>query len=286
MRIGIDLGGTKIEVVALDADGSERLRRRVPTPRGDYAATIDAIVRLAREAESELGKQGTIGIGAPGAMSKQSGGIKNSNSTWLIGQPLRSDLERALGREIRMSNDANCLALSEAIDGAARGMRVVFAAILGTGVGGGLAVDGDVHDGPNAIAGEWGHTPLPWMRGDEAPGPLCYCGRNGCIETFLCGSAFEREPLLERYLDRLARGLAVVADILDPDAFVLGGGVSNVDEIYTRVPALMRGYVFSDTFDTPLLRAAHGDSSGVRGAAMLWPVSATVSARASETEAH
>ena len=285
MRIGIDLGGTKIEVVALDADGNERLRRRVPTPREDYAATLDAIVRLVREAEAELGVRGTIGIGAPGAMSKQTGSVKNSNSTWLIGQPLRADLERALGGEIRMSNDANCLALSEAVDGAARGMRVVFAAILGTGVGGGIAVGGCVHDGPNAIAGEWGHTPLPWMRDDEAPGPLCYCGRHGCIETFLCGAAFEREASLERYLDRLARGLAVVADILDPDAFVLGGGVSNVDEIYTRVPALMRGYVFSDTFDTPLLRAAHGDSSGVRGAAMLWPLSATVSARASGTEA-
>ena len=159
------------------------------------------------------------------------------------------------------------LRFPKGIDGAARGARVVFCAILGTGVGGGIAVDGCVHDGPNAIAGEWGHTPLPWMRGDEAPGPLCYCGRNGCIETFLCGSAFEREPSPERYPDRLARGLAVVADILDPDAFVLGGGVSNVGEIYTRVPTLMREYVFSDTFDTPLLRTAHGDSSGVRGAA-------------------
>jgi fructokinase len=285
MRIGIDLGGTKIEVVALAGDGSERLRRRVPTPRGDYAATVEAIVRLVRETESELGTQGSVGVGAPGAVSNRTGSVKNANSTWLIGQPLRGDLERALGRAIRMSNDANCLALSEAIDGAARDMRVVFAAILGTGVGGGIALDGAVHDGPNAIAGEWGHTPLPWMRDDEAPGPACYCGRNGCIETFLCGSAFEREPSVERYLDRLARGLAVVVNILDPDALVLGGGVSNVDEIYARVPALMRGYVFSDTFDTPLLRAAHGDSSGVRGAAMLWPVSATVSARASGTEA-
>ncbi|MGA8839523.1 MAG: ROK family protein [Candidatus Aquilonibacter sp.] len=284
MRIGIDLGGTKIEVVALARDGSERLRRRVPTPRGDYTATLEAIAGLVREAESELGERGTIGLGTPGALSKQTGCIKNSNSMWLIDRPLRTDLEGALGREIRMSNDANCLALSEATDGAARGARVVFCAILGTGVGGGIAVDGCVHDGPNAIAGEWGHTPLPWMRGDEAPGPLCYCGRNGCIETFLCGSAFEREPSPERYLDRLARGLAVVADILDPDAFVLGGGVSNVGEIYTRVPTLMREYVFSDTFDTPLLRTAHGDSSGVRGAAMLWPVSATVSARVSATE--
>jgi fructokinase len=281
MRIGIDLGGTKIEVVVLAADGSERLRRRVPTPRGDYTATVAAIAALVRDAEAELGSQGTVGVGTPGAVSKQTGRIKNANSTWLIGQPLRADLERALVREIRMSNDANCLALSEAIDGAARGMRVVFAAILGTGVGGGIAIDGVMHDGPNAIAGEWGHTPLPWMREDEAPGPTCYCGRSGCIETFLSGPAREREPSLERYLDRLARGLAVIADILDPDALVLGGGVSNVDAIYTRVPALMRSYVFSDTFDTPLLRAAHGDSSGVRGAAMLWPDSATASETAS-----
>jgi fructokinase len=281
MRIGIDLGGTKIEVVVLAADGSERLRRRVPTPRGDYTATVAAIAALVRDAEAELGSQGTVGVGTPGAVSKQTGRIKNANSTWLIGQPLRADLERALVREIRMSNDANCLALSEAIDGAARGMRVVFAAILGTGVGGGIAIDGVMHDGPNAIAGEWGHTPLPWMREDEAPGPTCYCGRSGCIETFLSGPAREREPSLERYLDRLARGLAVIADILDPDALVLGGGVSNVDAIYTRVPALMRSYVFSDTFDTPLLRAAHGDSSGVRGAAVLWPDSATASETAS-----
>jgi fructokinase len=285
MRIGIDLGGTKIEVVALSDDGTERLRRRVPTPRGDYAATLEAIVRLVHEAESDIGSQGTVGVGTPGAVSKQTERIKNANSTWLIGRPLRADLERALGREIRMSNDANCLALSEAIDGAARGMRVVFAAILGTGVGGGIAIDGFVHDGPNAIAGEWGHTPLPWMREDEAPGATCYCGRTGCIETFLSGPAREREPSLERYLDRLARGLAVIADILDPDAFVLGGGVSNIDAIYTRVPEMMRGYVFSDAFDTPLLRAAHGDSSGVRGAAMLWPGSATASGTPSATAA-
>jgi fructokinase len=285
MRIGIDLGGTKIEAVALDAGGGERLRRRVPTPRGDYAATVDAIVRLVHDAESDLGSQGTVGIGTPGAVSKQTGRIKNANSTWLIGQPLRADLERALGREIRISNDANCLALSEVIDGAARGMRVVFAVILGTGVGGGIAVNGVVHDGPNTIAGEWGHTPLPWMREDEAPGPACYCGRTGCIETFLSGPALEREPSLDRYLDRLARGLAVIADILDPDALVIGGGVSNIDEIYTRVPALLRTYLFSDTFDTPLLRAAHGDSSGVRGAAMLWPGGATASGTESATEA-
>ncbi|HTU69161.1 MAG TPA: ROK family protein [Candidatus Baltobacteraceae bacterium] len=274
MRIGIDLGGTKIEIAVLDPGGNERLRKRIPTPRGDYAATVGAIATLVNEADRDLGERGTVGVGTPGALSKKTGRIKNSNSTVLIGKPLREDLERALGREIRMSNDANCLALSEATDGAARNAPVVFAAILGTGVGGGLAIDGRVHDGPNAIAGEWGHTPLPWMRADEAPGPPCYCGRNGCIETFLSGPARAREPSLERYLDRLARGLAVIVDVLDPDAIVLGGGVSNVDDIYTRVPALIRDYVFSDTFDTPLLRAAHGDSSGVRGAAMLWPASA------------
>lgn len=273
MRIGIDLGGTKIEIAVLDPGGNERLRKRIPTPRGDYAATVSAIATLVNEAEGELGARGTVGIGTPGALSKQTGQIKNSNSTALIGKPLRDDLERVLEREIRMSNDANCLALSEATDGSARGARVVFAVILGTGVGGGLAIDGRVHDGPNAIAGEWGHTPLPWMRADEAPGPMCYCGRTGCIETFLSGPARAREPSLERYLDRLARGLAVIVDILDPDAIVLGGGVSNIDDIYMRVPELMRAYVFSDTFETPLLRAAHGDASGVRGAAMLWQVS-------------
>lgn len=271
MRIGIDLGGTKIEIVALGDAMAELRRRRVPTPRGDYAATIAAIAGLVHDTERELAVRGSVGVGTPGALSKRTGRIKNANSTWLIGKPLREDLERALGREIRMTNDANCLALSEATDGAARGADLVFAAILGTGVGGGIALDGRVHDGPNAIAGEWGHTPLPWMHDDERPGPLCYCGKYGCIETFLSGPAFAREPSFDRYLDRLARGLSVIADVLDPDAIVLGGGVSNEAEIYARVPALMRAYVFSDTFDTPLLRAAHGDSSGVRGAAMLWP---------------
>jgi fructokinase len=269
MRIGIDLGGTKTEIVALGDDGRELVRRRVPTPHGDYAATVDTIVGLVGDVEGELGASASIGIGTPGAISRATGLIKNANSTWLIGRPLRDDLERRLGRKIRMTNDANCLALSEAINGAARGANVVFAAILGTGVGGGIAFVGRVHDGPNAIAGEWGHTPLPWMRDDETPGPQCYCGLRGCIETFLCGSAFAREPSLERYLDRLARGLAMIANVLDPDAIVLGGGVSNENAIYERVPALIRNYVFSDRFDTPLLRALHGDSSGVRGAAML-----------------
>jgi fructokinase len=270
LRIGVDFGGTKTEVVALDEKGRELVRRRVPTPHGDYDATVATIAQLVRNVENELRARGSIGVGAPGALSR-TGLIKNANSTWLIGKPLRVDLERAVDRTIRMTNDANCLALSEATDGAGAGARIVFAAILGTGVGGGIAIDARVHEGPNAIAGEWGHTPLPWMREDEFPGPACYCGRRGCLETFLSGPAFAREVSFERYLDRLARGLAIIADILDPDVFVFGGGVSKETAIYERVPSLMRAYVFSDTFDTPLLRAAHGDSSGVRGAAMLWP---------------
>ena len=270
MRIGIDLGGTKTEIVALDRDGSERLRRRMPTPREDYDATVLTVVELVHDAESELGMSATIGVGTPGAISARTGRIKNANSTWLIDRPLREDLERELARPIRMTNDANCLALSEACDGAARGAAVAFAVILGTGVGGGIAFDGRVHDGPNAIAGEWGHTPLPWPREDEYPGPACYCGRRGCLETWLCGAAFAREPQRERYFDRLARGLAIVADTLDPDVIVLGGGVSNVEDIAQRTAELIPRYVFSDAFDTPIRRSAHGDSSGVRGAAMLW----------------
>ena len=270
MRIGIDLGGTKTEIAVLDG-GIERLRRRVPTPRDDYPATVAAIVSLIEDAERDLGVRASIGIGTPGALSARTGRIKNANSTWLIDRPLREDLEHALGREIRMTNDANALALSEATDGAARGARVVFAVILGTGVGGGIAVDARVHDGSNAIAGEWGHTPLPWPREEERAGLRCYCGRDGCLETWLCGAAFRREGRIERYLDRLARGLAIVVDILDPDAIVLGGGVSNVDAVVERTPELLHSYVFSDTFETPVVRAMHGDSSGVRGAAMLWP---------------
>ena len=266
LRLGVDLGGTKIEVVALDEHRHERLRRRVPTPAGDYAATVRAIVDLVNAAETELGAQGTLGIGAPGAISKHTGCIKNSNSQHLIGQPLRKDLETALKRGIRMTNDANCLALSEATDGAAADARVVFAVILGTGVGGGIAIDKRVHDGPNVIAGEWGHLQLPWRSDDEMPGPLCYCGKHGCIETFLSGPARALENDPHRYEDRLARGIAAIVNMLDPDAIVVGGGVSNVESIYQNVPRMMHRYVFSDTFDTPILRAAHGDSSGVRGA--------------------
>lgn len=269
IRIGVDVGGTKIEVVALAGDGGELFRRRVATPVGDYDATIACIVKLVRTAEREVGGDVSVGIGAPGATSG-SGLLKNSNSAHLRGKPLRGDLQRALGREIRMTNDANCLALSEAKDGAAAGARVVFGVILGTGVGGGIAVDRVVHDGPNAIAGEWGHNELPWRREDEMPGEVCYCGKRGCIETYLCGAAFARDGDARRYDDRLARALAGVVNVLDPDAIVLGGGVSNVERLYDTVPALMRAYVFSDTFVTPIVRALHGDSSGVRGAAMLW----------------
>ncbi len=211
-----------------------------------------------------------MGVGTPGAASLRDGRIKNANSTWLIGRPFARGLAARLGREIRTANDANCFALSEACGGAAAGARVVFGVILGTGVGGGLAIDGRVHTGPNAIAGEWGHAPLPWRTPDELPGPRCYCGKDGCIETFLAGPAFAREPHLARYEDRLARALAMLVNVLDPDAIVLGGGVSNVAQLYDDLPALVARYAFSDTFETPIVRAAFGDSSGVRGAAMLW----------------
>jgi fructokinase len=270
LRIGIDLGGTKTEIVALAPDGTQTARRRVPTPKGDYDATVRTIVGLVEGVERELCSRGRIGIGTPGARSARSGCMKNANSTWLNGRPLYDDLTTALGREIRMTNDANALALSEAVDGAAEGARVVLGVILGTGVGGGIALNAEVHEGVNSIAGEWGHTPLPWARDDESPGSLCYCGRYGCLETWLCGAAFAREANVERYFDRLARGLAVVCDILDPDVIVLGGGVSNVSAIFERVPALIARYCFSDSFVTPVRRAAHGDSSGVRGAALLW----------------
>ncbi len=270
LRLGIDLGGTKTEIIALGVKRETLLRRRVATPRGDYAATVRTIVELIEGAERELGERGTVGIGTPGAVSFATGRMKNANSTWLLGKPLRDDLEAALGRTIRMTNDANAFALSEATDGAAAGARVAFAVILGTGVGGGIAVDRHFHDGPNAIAGEWGHVSLPWPSTDERPGPACYCGKYGCIETFLSGPALERDGSIERYEDRLARALSMIVNIVDPDTIVLGGGVSNIARLYQNVPALMRPYVFSDTFSTPIVCASHGDSSGVRGAAMLW----------------
>jgi fructokinase len=300
IRLGIDLGGTKIEIVALDASGGERFRHRVPTPHGDYEATLDAIAGLVRDTERSLGVASgacTVGIGTPGSLSAATGLLRNSNSVCLNGRPFKRDLEARVGREIRMSNDANCFAVSEAQDGAAAGAHVVFGVILGTGVGGGIVVDGAALDGHNGIAGEWGHNPLPWPRDDERPGAACYCGRRGCIETFVSGPAFERDHLaraglevptaqivadaaagyaianesLARYEERLARALAHVVNLLDPDVIVLGGGMSNVQRLYESVPRLWGAWIFSDRVDTRLVRNVHGDSSGVRGAARLWP---------------
>jgi fructokinase len=276
MRIGIDLGGTKIEGIALDTVGAELVRRRVSTPRGDYRATVDAVVGLVHAIESETGRSATVGVGMPGALSRVSGRVKNANSTCLNGELLQADLEAALARPVRLANDANCFALSEAIDGAGRGARVVFGAILGTGVGGGIVVDGQVLEGPNAIAGEWGHNPMPLPNDDDLPLRTCYCGRAGCIETYLSGPALERERVqdegaaLSRYERRLARALAGVINVLDPDVIVLGGGVSNLDRLYDHVPRLWGDHVFSDQVATRLVKHAHGDSSGVRGAAWLW----------------
>ena len=266
MRIRIDLGGTKIEALALDEGGREIFRKRVPTPRGDYDATLNAIHKLVDEAGD-----GSVGIGIPGALSRVTGLVKNANSTWLNGRPLKQDLEKALQREVRIENDANCFALSEAVDGAGKGAGVVFGVILGTGVGGGIVIHGKTISGPNAIAGEWGHNPLPLPTQDDLPLPPCYCGRKGCIETYLSGPAFARDrENLDRYHERLARSLAGVINILDPDVIVLGGGISNIPSLYTEVPRLWSRYVFSDHVVTRLARHAHGDSSGVRGAAWLW----------------
>ncbi|MFZ5555240.1 MAG: ROK family protein [Pseudomonadota bacterium] len=296
MRIGIDLGGTKTEIVALDADHNILLRKREPTPADDYAATLAQIARLVSEAEAVLDARGSVGVATPGALSPATGRLRNSNSTCLNDQPLKEDLERLLKREVKLENDANCFALSEAVDGAAAGARVVFGVILGTGVGGGIVVDGHVLHGANAIAGEWGHNPLPWRTDEERPGPPCYCGKNGCIETFLSGPgmAFDHqlasnevldpvaiaeraaagdtacERTLARYEHRLARGLATVINVLDPDAVVLGGGLSNLERLYRNVPVLWTPWIFSDTVRTKLVRNRHGDSSGVRGAAWLW----------------
>ena len=295
-RIGIDLGGTKIEIAVLDAGGEPVLRRRVPTPAGDYAATVEAIGRLVGEAESERGGRASVGVAMPGALSLATGLVKNANSTCLIGRPFKTDLEARLGREVRLANDANCFALSEAVDGAARGARVVFGVILGTGVGGGIVVGGEVLAGANAIAGEWGHTPLPLAGERPWPLPRCYCGREGCVETFLSGPGLAAdhareagevldaaeiaaraargdpacEATLARHEARLARALAGVVNILDPDVIVLGGGLSNLPRLYERVPALWGAHVFSDEVRTRLVPPAHGDSGGVRGAAWLW----------------
>ena len=296
MRIGIDLGGSKIEGIAIAEDGSERLRRRIPAPRGDYGRTIAALAGLVHEIERDLAVVGTIGVGIPGAVSSATGRIKNANSTWLNGTPLREDLSRVLDREIRLANDANCFALSEATDGAGAGAAVVFGVIIGTGTGGGIVVDQRVLAGVNGVAGEWGHNPLPAPREAESPGPVCYCGRRGCIETFLSGPALTRDyaerggtavsareiaaragagealalAALERYEERMARALGSVINLLDPDVVVLGGGLSNIGRLYERVPQLWGPYVFSDRVATRLAPAVHGDSSGVRGAAWLW----------------
>ena len=267
-RIGIDLGGTKIEALALDEAGREVFRRRIASPRGDYAATLAAIAGLVREAG-----EGTVGVGIPGALSRATGLVKNANSTWLIGKPLKHDLEKAIGREVRLANDANCFALSEAVDGAGAGAEVVFGVILGTGVGGGIVVRGHVLTGPNAIAGEWGHNPLPLPQAGDLPLRPCYCGRAGCIETYLSGPALERdggEAALDTYEERLARALAGVINLLDPDVIVLGGGVSKVARLYANVPKRWQRFVFSDRVDTRLAPPRHGDASGVRGAAWLW----------------
>ena len=276
MRIGIDLGGTKIEGIALDDGGAELARRRVPTPQGDYRGTVTAIATLVGAIEAAAGGRGTVGVGIPGALSRVTGLVKNANSTCLIGRPLQADLEAALARTVRLAKEANCFALSEAVDGAGRGERVVFGVILGTGVGGGIVVDGRVLEGPNAIAGEWGHNPLPRASGDDLPLRPCYCCRAGCIETYLCGPALERaggaanEAAISRYAERLARALAGVINVLDPEVIVLGGGVSNVDRLYSTVPTLWAEHVFSDHVATRLAKHVHGDSSGVRGAAWLW----------------
>ena len=264
------MGGTKIELVALDGSGKEIFRKRVPTPQADYDATVGAVVSLVGNAENELKAKATIGIGIPGALSRVTGLVKNANSTCLIGHDLKGDLEKSLGREVRIANDANCFALSEAVDGAGKGAEVVFGVILGTGVGAGIVVRGEVLTGPNAIAGEWGHNPLPLPRKEDLPLPDCYCGRKGCIEAYLSGPALQRDPDMDRYEERLARALAGVINILDPDVIVLGGGISNVPRLYANVPVLWRPHVFSDDVATRLLPPVHGDSSGVRGAAWLW----------------
>ena len=297
MRIGVDLGGTKVEAIALDNTGAELRRVRVPTPRNDYQGTVNTIAELVRGLEAELRQQATVGVGIPGTIVQATGLVKNANSIWLNGEPLAQDLSAALQREVRCANDANCFAVSEATDGAARGFPVVFGVILGTGCGGGVVFHGEVHAGPNGIAGEWGHTPLPWPTAEEIPGPACYCGRSGCLETWIAGTALERDferhtgrvaggreivqlattgeqtaqAALNRLRDRLARGLAVITDILDPDVIVIGGGLSNVDWIYHGLSERIGEFTFGGGMRTPIRRNLHGDSSGVRGAAWLWP---------------
>ena len=298
MRIGVDLGGTKTEALALDDTGRELRRVRVSTPQQDYPETVRTIAQLVQNLERELGTQGTVGVGIPGTIVAATGLVKNANSTWLNGQPLQRDLSDALSREVRCANDANCFAISEATDGAGVGAGVVFGVILGTGCGGGVVVRGALLTGPNGLAGEWGHTALPWPSAQEWPGPECYCGRRGCLETWISGPALERdfqrvtgrtlrsaeivtaaaggevnaEAALERLEDRIARGLSTVVDIVDPDVIVLGGGLSRIDRFYNgTISTRLRDYGFGGGVQTPILRNFHGDSSGVRGAAWLWP---------------
>jgi len=298
LRIGVDLGGTKIEFIALEGDGREVHRHRVATPRDDYDGTIRAIKKGVEQIETMLRRSGSVGVGIPGTISQMTRNVKNANSTWMNGRPFDRDLSEALERQVRCANDANCFAVSEATDGAGAGQRVVFAVILGTGCGGGLAVDGKVHNGRNGVAGEWGHNTLPWMRPDEYPGPECYCGYRGCIETWISGTGLEADyqratnvklsgkeiiarseareaaamASLDRYEDRLTRSLAKMINILDPDIIVLGGGVSQVPRLYQNVPKRLREYVFGREAATPVVVAKHGDASGVRGAAWLWPL--------------
>ena len=298
IRLGVDIGGTKIEIIAIDETGRDLLRLRTETPRGDYVATLNTIATLVQHADDMLGvRAATVGVGMPGIESPATGLVKNANSTWLIGRNLSADLARTLGRPVRVANDANCFAVSEAVDGAGAGAKVVFGVILGTGVGGGIVIDGRPLVGANAIAGEWGHNPLPWPGDDERPGPACYCGRAGCIEQFLSGpglsAAYAREwgadlsakeiaaaaaageattsAALARYEDRLGRALASVINVVDPDVIVLGGGLSNIARLYDNVPVQWQRWVFSDHVSTKLMKNLHGDSSGVRGAAWLWP---------------
>ncbi len=300
MRIGIDLGGTKTEVIALDEQGNTLFRERKPTPRDDYKGTLQTIASLVSSAEQATGQQGTVGIGIPGTLSPFTGTVKNANSIWLNGQPLDNDLERVLGRPVRIANDANCMAVSEATDGAGAGMATVFAIIIGTGCGAGLAINGRVHRGGNGVAGEWGHNPLPWMDEEErlfAEQVDCYCGKNGCTETFISGTGFAVDyhrlggkaikgpdiihlagqgdalasTALSRYQQRLAKSIGQVINLLDPDVIVLAGGMSNVDVLYQSLPGLVTPWVFGGECQTPIRRAVHGDSSGVRGAAWLWP---------------
>ncbi|AWI91672.1 transcriptional regulator [Methylobacterium sp. DM1] len=297
MRIGIDLGGTKIAGIALDADGTTRAESRVPTPRGDYEGTLDTIAGLVATLERQAGTAGaSVGVGMPGAISRATGLIKNANSVWLNSRPFAEDLAARLGRPVRVENDANCLAVSEAVDGAGAGEAIVWAIILGTGVGSGIALLGQALTGRNAIAGEWGHNPLPWPRDDERPGPACYCGRHGCLETWLSGPGLSADffrstvesrsgeeivaraeggdaaalAAMGRHRDRLGRGIAHVVNILDPDVIVLGGGLSRVEGLIAALPEAIAPHVFTDTFDTPVRASRHGDASGVRGAAWLW----------------